>query len=98
MLSEIRTKIFRPIIEDDGYISSIFNASLGDTVIIDRDFRIKFKHNEFPNNIIYRQACRFLFENEPYNNELSEKELGNLLKKIYFINIRNNQQRIYRIQ
>ena len=79
-----------PVIEDDGYISSIFQARLNDTIIIDNDYHIKFKHNEVTNKIIYNQICRFLFKNNFCPDELSKKSLENSLKKINFINISNN--------
>jgi hypothetical protein len=44
-----------PVVNDDGFISSQFNASLGDAVIVGKDFRIKFKYDNASNNIIYDQ-------------------------------------------
>ncbi len=79
-----------PIIEDDGYVSGVFNARLNDLIIISKDFRIKFKNNQASNRIIYNQVIKFLYEGSSPSFP-SEKELSFLMKKVTFKNIKNEQ-------
>lgn len=80
-----------PIIEDDGYIAAMFNARLNDTIIIGKDFKIKFKNNQVINRIIYNQVMKFLDAEEIKNNP-SKKELESIIKEISYINIKNNRE------
>lgn len=80
-----------PMIEDDGYIASLFQARLNDTIIVGKDFRIKFKHNQIVNRIIYNQIVRYLFEDSLPPHALSDTELASLLKKIDYRNIKNGE-------
>lgn len=80
-----------PLIEDDGYIAALFNARLNDLIIIGRDFRIKFKHNQVGNRIIYNQVARYLFEDSKPPPSLSKKDLNALLKNISYVNIENKK-------
>ncbi len=79
-----------PIIEDDGPIQAIFNALVDDTIIIGKDFKIKFKSNYFSKYIIYNHVKRFLGDDFP-NPFISQEELSSSIKKIDYINIENNE-------
>jgi len=57
-----------PIIEDDGFISSTFQSGLYDTIIIGRDFRIKFKDKLIDNKTIYNLVLRFIYGDKKSNN------------------------------
>lgn len=78
-----------PIIEDDGFISGIFQARLNDTILIGRDFRIKLKHNNLENRTIYNQVKRYLFKDSVPPSELAKDELNLLVKQLYFRNIKD---------
>lgn len=81
-----------PIIEDDGSISSEFSSRANDTIIIGRDFKIKFKSNQWNNRAIFNQSVRLLYENEDFRFiNLSDIELGSLIKRISYLNIKNNE-------
>ncbi|MFQ6070008.1 MAG: peroxiredoxin family protein [Candidatus Aminicenantales bacterium] len=83
-----------PIIEDDGSIVFKFNSRANDTIIIGRDFKIKFKSNSINNRAIYNQAVRFLYEDEdlqPTYLHPSDRELSSLIKRISYLNIKNSE-------
>lgn len=81
-----------PIIEDDGSISSEFSSRANDIVIIGRDLKIKFKSNQLNNRAIFNQSIRLLYENEDFRFiNLSDMELGSLIKRISYLNIKNNE-------
>jgi len=80
-----------PIIEDDGYIAAMFNARLNDTIIIGKDFKIKFKNNQVVNRIIYDQVMKFLDTDDIIQNP-SKKELESIIKELSYINIKNNRE------
>lgn len=80
-----------PVIEDDGYISGPFNARLNDFVIIGKDFRIKFKHNQVSNRIICNQIMRYLFDDFFLTEHLPDKEVGSLVKKINYKDIKSGE-------
>lgn len=90
-LINVNNSFFVPLVDDDGYISSLFNARLNDTIIIGRDFKIKFKHNEMANLVIYSQIMRYLFEGSSPPNDLTNRELYFILKKINYRNIKNGK-------
>lgn len=78
-----------PIIEDDGFVSSIFNARLNEIVIIDRDFRMKFKDNQSPNRMIHDQLIRYLFEGTTMMPSISDEKLGLIMKEIYLRDVKS---------
>ncbi len=80
-----------PIIEDDGHISSLYNAKPNDVVIIGRDFRIKFKHSRPDNSTIYNQVMRYAYESSSPPTHLSDHELATLMKNIAYYCIKDNQ-------
>jgi len=83
--------LITPIIDDDGYISGIFRARLNDTIIIGKDFKIKFQFNAADNVTLYRQTLKLLSINaaqntEGTNNLIDRRYLSLLLQKIVFRN------------
>jgi hypothetical protein len=79
------------IIEDDGYIASIFQAKLNDLIIVGRDFKLKFKHNQVSNSTIYNQIVRYLFEDSALPPSSAKEDVGVLLKNVYYKNVRSGQ-------
>jgi hypothetical protein len=79
-----------PIIEDDGTISSLFNSSAHELIIIGRDFRLKFKHIHPENRTIYNQVIKFAFQDSKPPRSFDDDELANLMKNIIFRNVKNN--------
>jgi len=53
-----------PIIEDDGSVLGLFNANTEETVIVDRNFTVKFKSNInyiFNKSLIYNELIKWTF-------------------------------------
>ncbi len=80
-----------PIIEDNGTLSSLFNTSPNEVVIIGRDFRLKLKHNQLDNRTIYNQVIRFAFGDRKPPLSPTDDELSNLIKKVMYREITNNK-------
>jgi hypothetical protein len=80
-----------PIVEDDGFISGIFQANLNDLVVIGRDFRIKLKHNQLSNRTIHNQTTKYLHVENSTTHKLSEKEFSTALKRITFKNVQDGK-------
>jgi hypothetical protein len=78
-----------PIVEDDGKISSLFGAKQRDLIIVDRDFKIKFKYNLSDNNLAYRQITRYL--GDELNQILLEREIEERIKRIVYLNVESNE-------
>lgn len=79
-----------PVIEDDGSISSSFKASPFETIIIGRDFRIKFKYGRADNRTTYNQVIRFAFnDKEPPLSK--EEEIGALIRSLSFKEVRSGK-------
>ncbi len=79
-----------PVIEDDGSISSSFKANPYETVIIGRDFKIKFKYGMFDRRTIYNQFIRFAFEDKS-PPALKDDEIEQLIKSLPFRDVRSGK-------
>lgn len=79
------------IVDDDGYLASLFQASLNDLIIIDKSFRIKIKHNNLNNPTIYSLIVRYLFDGQESLFVIPESLREELLKKASYLNIRSQQ-------
>lgn len=82
-LSNLNSKV----IEDSGSLLPIFNAFINDTVIIGKDFRIKYKSYSDRNYTIYDQIIRYLFDNTKLDLLLPDEELAVLLKSTIFTDV-----------
>lgn len=78
-----------PIIKNDGSVLSSFRSKLNDLIIVNRDFKIKFKLNSPPNTIIYHQILRNLGLSSPKKLSLSEME--KILKSMSFFDLRTKE-------
>jgi hypothetical protein len=79
-----------PIIHADNSIISVFNADLNDIIIIDKELRIKLKNNNIQNRSIFNILKRYLgYENET-KNTIPEFQIGELIKKLPYLNIANS--------
>jgi len=79
-----------PVIEDDGSISSSFKSNPYETVIIGRDFKIKFKYGMFDKRTIYNQFIRFAFEDKS-PPVLKDDEIESLIKSLSFKDVRSGK-------
>jgi len=79
-----------PIIEDDSTITALFNSNRKDTIIIGRDFKIKFKYNQADNLTIFDQVTRQAIEDSP-SIDTSDETLNNLIMKLSFRDISSNE-------
>lgn len=82
--------LFVPIIEDDGSIAAVFNAAQNDTIIIGKDFTIKFKSSLFRKYTIYNQIKKLHGENFP-NAPIQKEDLSTFLKTINYRNIKSDK-------
>lgn len=81
-------KISAPIIEDDGYISSLFNVQGNETIIVGKDFRIKFK-SPFGNKwLIYNQVLNYVNGKDNIAPQIPDEKLAYLIKKTSFKDIK----------
>jgi hypothetical protein len=82
-----------PIIEDDGSIAASYRMHQNGTIIIGKDFKIKYKSFNKDKNGTYN----FLennFINKEYYKELSHYELKNIINKVAFRDIKNGNIKI----
>ncbi len=85
---ERRPGFIAPVVNDDGFISSQFNASLGDAVIVGKDFKIKFKYDNISNDIVYDQLIRNLLNGDsPRIKDENGQELADLIGRIIYKDI-----------
>jgi hypothetical protein len=80
-----------PIIEDNSFISSIFNAAPEETVVIDKFFKIKFKLDHADREIVFEQVKRCMLDNSIQLVNLSDAALADLINKISYRNIKNDK-------
>lgn len=92
-LSERVAHLSIPIVRDDSTIMDSLNAEANDTIIIGKDFRIKFKHNYVSERTIYNQIVRFLKVTDLLGKkeELSPAMLLSIMEKISYQNIDNGR-------
>ncbi|MCP2519679.1 hypothetical protein NLB65_01240 [Candidatus Aminicenantes bacterium AC-335-B20] len=87
-LSFIKTSL--PILKGDSFVISKFNAKINDTIIIGKDFRIKFKSNIARNQTIYHIVSRLLGNNKPQSSQfLSKENYEKLIKRVTFLSLKN---------
>lgn len=86
---------FSPIVVDDGSISGLLNAGMEDTVIVDRNFTIRFMSNMsyiFNKPLIYNEVMKWTFEEIQPPQKTSKKELTSILSQLSFHNINKGQK------
>ena len=71
-----------PVVEDQGSIAGLFNASLEDTIIVDRNFIIKSKYPVFDKRVIYSDVKRWTQDEENDSDNFSNEDLGIQLKNL----------------
>jgi len=80
-----------PIIEDDGYLRGLFNAYPEDTIIVDRDFTLKFKYQLASKPLIYNEVMKWAFSHQ-LPPLISEKELAQIIQNISFYDVLNEKR------
>lgn len=80
-----------PIIKDNSSLLQAFQSRVNETIIIGRDFRIKFKKYLAQNRTIYHQINRFLYGKFSPSATSSTHEISPLIKKISYLNLGNNK-------
>jgi len=76
-----------PIIEDDGTITGTFNAAPEETIIVDRDFTIKFKFLTNNKQLISNEVRRRIFGENARIENPSFEELNQILQKLSYFNV-----------
>lgn len=85
-----------PIIEDDGSISGLFNASQEETVIIDRNFTIKFMYSMnyiFNKSLVYNEVIRRAFEESPQSQVTSNEEIASIINQLSFYDVLDRKEK-----
>lgn len=80
------------IIEDDGSLMELYDAEYDDTIIIGRDFRIKFKYNRADKATIYQEIVRYAIFEDSKEHQINSSALKDLLLRLSFKNLRTNKR------
>jgi hypothetical protein len=64
---------------------------LRDTILIDKDFKIKLKSHDLTNQMIYSHLRKFLPIDKNPSNPIASSELDVLIKFIQFLDLRTNK-------
>jgi len=84
-----------PIVIDDGLISGMFNASPESTVIVDRDFKIKFMSGMnyfFNKSLVNNEVIKWAFEGDQSPSSASNEELASIINKLTFYDVKNEKE------
>ncbi len=76
-----------PVIEDDGTIRDQFNAYPEDTIVVDRNFKIKFKNARFIKPIVYDELIKWLFENRDQPKSSAPEDLSKPIKSVVYYDV-----------
>lgn len=76
-----------PVVEDQGSIAGLFNASLEDTIIVDRDFTIKSKYQGLDKRVIYSDIKRWTQSEGNSSDNSSNECLETQLKKLSYFDV-----------
>lgn len=82
-----------PIVEDNGSISGIFNADPEDTIIIDRNFTIKFKYPLFNKSLIHNEVKRWVQGKDNQIENISQEELSSIFKQLIFFDVIDKREK-----
>ena len=85
-----------PIIEDDGFISGLFNASQEETVIVDRDFTIKFMYStdyNFNKSLVSNEVIRRAMEESPQSQVISNEEIASIINQLSFYDVLDRKEK-----
>ncbi len=82
-----------PVVEDQGHIAGLFNASLEDTIIVDRNFMIKSKYPVFDKRIIYSDLKRWTQYEENSSSDFSNEDLGSQLKDLLYFDVLEKREK-----
>jgi hypothetical protein len=79
-----------PIIEDDGSLLELFQAQYNDTIIIGRDFKMKFKHSPQDNKLIFGQLTKYGLAGHDVQT-LPDASFARRIEALSFRDIRTNR-------
>lgn len=82
-----------PIVEDQGSIAGLFNASLEDTIIVDRDFTIKSKYQGLDKRVIYSDVKRWTQDEKNGSDNFSNEDLGTQLKNLVYFDVLEKREK-----
>ncbi|MFQ6082477.1 MAG: peroxiredoxin family protein [Candidatus Aminicenantia bacterium] len=82
-----------PILEDEGSISALFNAQPEETIIVDRNFTIKFKHRLVKKAVIYNEVIKWTYADQPRPISISEDELAKIIQNLTFYDVLNKERK-----
>ena len=86
-------RLSAPIIEDDGTFGTAFNAFPEDTIIIDRDFKIKFQSEKPTRRTIYDEIKKWTLGESPQEFQRSDEELSQALRDLIFYDVYKKERR-----
>ena len=82
-----------PVVEDQGSIAGLLNASLEDTIIVDRDFTIKSKYPVFDKRVIYSDLKRWTQNDGNGGDNFSNENLETLLKDLFYFDVLEKEEK-----
>ena len=82
-----------PVVEDQGSIAGLFNASLEDTIIVDRNFMIKSKYPGFDKRVIYSDIKRWTQNDENGDDNSSNEDLEVQLKDLFYFDVLEKREK-----
>jgi len=82
-----------PIIEDDANLSGLFNAYPEDTIIVDRDFTIKFKYHLASKALIFNEAMKWTFTQQLSPVSTFPYELEKILQNLTFYDVLSEKRK-----
>lgn len=80
-----------PIIEDEGIIRAAFNAYPEDTIIIDRDFKVRFQSEKTTKSSIYDEVKKWTLGNSPQQYQTSDEKLSQAVGDLAFYDINKSE-------
>jgi peroxiredoxin len=82
-----------PIIEDDGTIRILLNAFPEDTIIIDRNFKIKYKNERSAKPIVHDEFLKWLEIKSPEPDSVPREELSSAIMDMSFYDVFKKEKR-----
>lgn len=82
-----------PVVEDQGSIAGLFNASMEDTIIVDRNFIIKSKYLVFDKRVIYSDVKRWTQYEGNSSDDFSNENLETQLKDLFYFDVLEKKEK-----
>jgi len=82
-----------PVVEDQGSIAGLFNASFEDTIIVGRNFLIKSKYPGFDKRVIYSDIKRWAELDGNGSDDISDENLESQLRDLFYFDVLEKKEK-----